>query len=135
ELHRLLDWKVGWLGPFENLIDINGSAPIQVGSVRSICHQTAKFDEFLQMRSTADGSLRQGQRSVFGFQQTTCMSVLQAHQLAPWSPLEAPCRDHSGAVLRWIEVVDLTLVPGADFLSKQVSRFDYLQDPIAEPLA
>ena len=34
ELRRLLDWKVGWLGPFKDLIDISRSAPIQVGSVR-----------------------------------------------------------------------------------------------------
>src|SRR5262249_5014633 len=57
ELHRLLDRKVGWLGPFEDLIDISGSAPIQVGSVRSICHQTAKFDEFLQMKDRRQTAL------------------------------------------------------------------------------
>src|SRR5215472_18299318 len=44
ELCGLLDWDVTWLRPAQNLVDIIGGAPQQVGEVRSIGHQTSRFD-------------------------------------------------------------------------------------------
>ena len=45
ELDRLLDRDVAWLRPAQNLVDIIGGAPEQVREVRSIGHQTSRFDE------------------------------------------------------------------------------------------
>src|SRR5262245_42730016 len=46
ELSRLLDRNVARLRPTQNLVDIVGGEPEQVRDVRSIGHQTARFDEF-----------------------------------------------------------------------------------------
>ena len=46
ELGRLLDREVGRLRPAQNLVDIVGGAPEQVREVRSIGHQTSRFDKF-----------------------------------------------------------------------------------------
>src|SRR5262245_683155 len=44
KLGRLLDRKVGWLCPAQNLIDNLGSAPVQVREVRSIRNETSAFE-------------------------------------------------------------------------------------------
>src|SRR4051812_8433297 len=44
ELGRLLDREVGRLCPAQNLVDKVGSAPEKVRGVRSIGHQTSRFD-------------------------------------------------------------------------------------------
>jgi hypothetical protein len=39
EFCRLLDWEFGGLGTFEDLIDIDGGAPVQVGQVYTVGHE------------------------------------------------------------------------------------------------
>src|SRR5204863_2453445 len=43
EFGWLLDWQVGRLGPFEDLIDIGRSAPVKVSPIGSEAHQAAKI--------------------------------------------------------------------------------------------
>src|SRR5215472_12030721 len=44
EFGRLLDRKVGWLRPTQNLVDKVASTPEQIWEVWSIGHQAARFD-------------------------------------------------------------------------------------------
>src|SRR5215813_2599688 len=44
EFGWLFDWEVGRLCAAQNLVDILGRAPEQVGYVCSIGHQTSRFD-------------------------------------------------------------------------------------------
>src|SRR5260370_41257737 len=44
ELGRLLDWKLARLGAAQNLVNIISGAPEQVSGVRSVRHQTSRFD-------------------------------------------------------------------------------------------
>src|SRR5215467_8797261 len=44
ELGRLLDRKVGWLRPTQNLVDKLASTPEQIWEVWSIGHQASRFD-------------------------------------------------------------------------------------------
>jgi hypothetical protein len=46
EFSWLLDRNIGWVCPAQNLIDIIARAPPQVRVVRSIGHQTCRFDRF-----------------------------------------------------------------------------------------
>src|SRR4030095_4232259 len=48
-LRRLLDWQVGGLGSFQNLVHVSSGAPEQVGLVWSIAHKTTRGDEFRQV--------------------------------------------------------------------------------------
>src|SRR5438128_5922336 len=42
ELGSLLDWQLGRLGPLEDLVDIDGSAPPQVSEIWPVAHQAAR---------------------------------------------------------------------------------------------
>src|SRR6516164_1450841 len=42
---RLLDWNVAWLRTAQNLVDIIGCAPVQIGKIWSVGHQTSALDE------------------------------------------------------------------------------------------
>src|SRR5262249_30387976 len=44
ELSRLLDWKLGGVCSAQDLVDEVGGAPPHARPVRSIGHQTARFD-------------------------------------------------------------------------------------------
>src|SRR6266478_1512007 len=39
ELHRLFHWQVGRLAPFENLVHVGGSAPVNVSEIDPISHE------------------------------------------------------------------------------------------------
>src|SRR6266508_4219472 len=46
ELLRLLDGKISGLGSFEDLVDIGGGAPEQVGNARAVGHKPPGFHMF-----------------------------------------------------------------------------------------
>src|SRR5262245_54253121 len=48
ELGRLLDRQIGGLGTLENLVHVNGSAPVEVKNVRAIRHEATGVDMELQ---------------------------------------------------------------------------------------
>ena len=66
ELRRLLHWQVGGLCTFQNLVDVNGGAPVLVSHVSCIGHQAASLYITLVLgTSLAVGSLPQVPQSVF----------------------------------------------------------------------
>src|SRR5262245_7940450 len=48
ELRRLLDWQIGGLGAFQNLVDISRCTPKQLNKSRCVADQSAGLDKFRQ---------------------------------------------------------------------------------------
>jgi hypothetical protein len=46
ERGRLLNWKIGGLGAFEDLVDVAGSAPKQISEICPIRHESTGYHIF-----------------------------------------------------------------------------------------
>src|SRR5215510_12754387 len=49
KLRRLLDWEIGWVSTFQDLVHIRSGASGEVVDVRAIAHKPTLFDEFLKV--------------------------------------------------------------------------------------
>ena len=67
ELRRLLDRQIGGLGSLEDLVHINGDAPVTIRVVRRVGYESASINKFFARGTpTVTGSLTQSPRFVFG---------------------------------------------------------------------
>src|SRR5262249_362047 len=46
ELSRLLHREIGWFGAFQNLVNVSGSAAVQVGETRAVAHKAPSLHIF-----------------------------------------------------------------------------------------